>query len=95
MLSKFPVCSSQAKIKESLAKALAIIEDVSVQNCVEEEVQDTLTLNETKVKKSTYIKLALQNVISTPKKNNFYNHCLYGYCLYCPYIIFNDDTNFL
>ncbi len=48
-----------------------IIEDVSVQNCVEEEVEDTLTLNETKVKKSTYIKLALQNVISTPKKTIF------------------------
>ena len=65
-----------------------IIEDVSVQNCVEEEVQDTLTLNETKVKKSTYIKLALQNVISTPKKTIFTTIVFNGYCLYCPYDYF-------
>lgn len=48
-----------------------IIEDVYIEKPEEKEEQENLALNETKVKKSTYLRLALQNVISTPKKTIF------------------------
>ncbi len=48
-----------------------VVEDIHLQEQQEVEENNTMSLEERKVKKSTYLKLALQNVLSTPKKTIF------------------------
>ncbi|MDE7162258.1 MAG: ATP-binding cassette domain-containing protein [Anaeroplasmataceae bacterium] len=48
-----------------------IIEDVFLKETRENEVEEVLTLEEKKITKGTYFRIALQNIFSTPKKTIF------------------------
>ncbi|MDE7263474.1 MAG: ABC transporter ATP-binding protein/permease [Anaeroplasmataceae bacterium] len=48
-----------------------VIEDICLKEAVENDQKKVVSLSEQKVKKSIYLKLALQNIFSTPKKTIF------------------------
>ncbi|MDE6660289.1 MAG: ABC transporter ATP-binding protein, partial [Anaeroplasmataceae bacterium] len=61
-----PIATRRIKVSDG-----EIIEDVYLKEPTEEDESKEFALEDKKVKKTTYLRLALQNVLSTPKKTIF------------------------
>lgn len=61
-----PIATRRIKVSDG-----EIIEDVYLKEETQAEEDSKLALEDKKIKKSTYLKIALQNILSTPKKTIF------------------------